>query len=101
MNRLTFHLLGLAHIKTTKENSACAYTQKIIKLADMIKSRGHKIYFYGVEGSSVNCDEFISVVDEDVLRKTYGDYDKSRNFFKHSPTDASYRTFNENAITTR
>lgn len=98
MNRLTFHLLGLAHIKTTKENSACAYTQKIIKLADMIKSRGHKIYFYGVEGSSVNCDEFISVVDEDVLRKTYGDYDKSRNFFKHSPTDASYKTFNENAI---
>ena len=37
-------------------------------------------------------------MDEDVLRKTYGDYDKSRNFFKHSPTDASYRTFNENAI---
>lgn len=98
MDKLTFHLLGLAHIKTTRENSSCAYTQKIIKLADMIKSYGHKIYFYGVEGSEVNCDEFITVVSEEVLRKTYGDYDKSRGFFKHDPSDEAYRTFNENAI---
>ena len=98
MPYLRFHLLGLAHLETKKSNSACAYTQKIIKLADMIKAHGHTVYFYGVEGSQLTCDEFVQVSTQDILRKAYGDYDRAKNFFQHNPTDIAHTTFNKNAI---
>lgn len=98
MPKLRFHLLGLAHVETNKNNTACAYTQKIVKLAKIIKNFGHTLYFYGVEGSEVECDEFIQVSSKDVLLQTYGDYDKAKDFFKHNPKDLAHLTFNENAI---
>ncbi|MFP4661460.1 MAG: glycosyltransferase [Halanaerobiales bacterium] len=98
MEKLRFHLLGLAHLETNKSNSACAYTQKIVKLAQMIKKYGHKIYFYGVEDSDVDCDEFIQVSTQEALQKTYSDYDRSKQFFKHNPEDYAHQTFNVNAI---
>ena len=99
MSKLRFHLLGLAHLETNRDNQACAYTQKIIKLAEMIKKYGHTLYFYGVEGSEVACDEMINVSDRDILEKTYGAYDRSTNFFRQDPYDFAHKTFNENAIT--
>lgn len=93
-----FHYLGLAHLETVRENSACAYTQKIIKLAKILKSYGHTVIFYGVEGSRVACDEFVPVSDRSVLRKTYGDYDRATAFFRHDPDDGAHREFNGNAI---
>lgn len=98
MAKLRFHYLGLAHLETHKRNSACAYTQKIIKLAKMIKQYGHTIYFYGVEGSEVECDKFIQVSTQEILKKTYGDYDRSTNFFQQHPTDLAHQHFNMNAI---
>lgn len=98
MPQLRFHLLGLAHLETNRNNSACAYTQKIIKLAKMIKKYGHQIYFYGVEGSDVECDEFIQVSTQKILKETYGDYDRATTLFKHDPQDNAHQTFNVNAI---
>ena len=98
MSKLRFHFLGLAHLETNKRNSSCAYTQKIIKLAKMIKEYGHTIYFYGVEGSEVECDKFIQVSTQEVLKSTYGDYDRSTNFFRHDPKDFAHQYFNHNAI---
>lgn len=95
---MRFHYLGLAHLETTRENSACAYTQKIIKLAKILKSYGHTVLFYGVEGSQVACDEFVPVSDRQILRETYGDYDKTTNFFRCNPGDKAHETFNRNAI---
>lgn len=98
LEKLRFHLLGLAHLETNRNNSSCAYTQKIIKLANMIKEYGHTIYFYGVEGSEVTCDEFIQVSTQDMLKQTYGEYDRTTNFFKHDPNDLAHLTFNFNTI---
>lgn len=98
MAALRFHLLSLAHLETHKKNSSCAYTQKIVKLAKMLKSLGHTVYFYGVEGSEVVCDHFIEVSTQEILRKTYGDYDRSTSFFLQNPNDLAHRTFNRNAI---
>ncbi|MFP4015562.1 MAG: hypothetical protein ACLFUI_00895, partial [Halanaerobiales bacterium] len=98
MDKLRFHLLGLAHLETKKSNSTCAYTQKIVKLAQMIKRYGHKVYFYGVEGSEVECDHFIEVSTQETLKQTYSDYDRSTQFFKHNPQDYAHQTFNVNAI---
>lgn len=51
-----------------------------------------------MRGSKINCDEFIQVLSEETLYKTYGDYDKSQSFFKHNPNDDAYKEFNKNAI---
>lgn len=64
----------------------------------MIKEYGHTLYFYGVEGSDVNCDKFIPVSTQKILHETYGDYDRSKNFFKHDPNDMAHREFNKNTI---
>lgn len=98
MPKLRFHLLGLAHLETNTHNSSCAYTQKIIKLAKMIKDYGHTVYFYGVEGSDVICDEFIQVSTQEILKHAYGDYDRSTNFFRHDPNDIAHQLFNHNTI---
>jgi len=93
-----FHLLGLAHVPTVADLSTCAYTQKVIKLARMLKSLGHEVIFYGVEGSRVECDEFVEVLSEAKRREVYGSYDWWRGFFKHSGSDDAYQAFNQNAI---
>lgn len=94
-----FHLLGLPHIPTNQvEGLACAYSQKVIKLAKMLKSLGHAVFFYGVEGSAVECDEFIQVSTKAVLRKAYGDYDWRTTTYKHNLNDIAYTTFHKNAI---
>jgi glycosyltransferase involved in cell wall biosynthesis len=95
---LRFHLLGMAHIPTRRKYSACAYSQKVVKLGTMLKSLGHAVYFYGTEGSEVACDEFIQVSTERDRFLTYGEYDWRSEFFKHDPTDHAHRVFNANAI---
>ena len=92
------HVLGLAHTKTTKEYSACAYTQKVFKMCAMMKKLGYTVYHYGAEGSNPDCTEHIDVVSNAVQRQTYGDYDWKKEMFKHNPADLAYRTFDENAI---
>jgi hypothetical protein len=92
------HVLGLAHTKTTKEYSACAYTQKVFKLCKMMKALGYDVYHYGAEGSNPDCTEHIDVVSDAIQLKTYGGYDWKKEMFKHDPTDLAYRTFDENAI---
>jgi len=97
-SQFRFHLLGLAHIPTHPDYSPCAYTQKIVKLARMLKNLGHEIIFYGGEGSEVVCDEFVQVVSGADRRACYGDYDWRNEFFRHDGRDAAHQTFNQNAI---
>lgn len=94
-----FHLLGLAHLATNKKEAiACAYSQKVLKLGHMLKSSGHKVFFYGVEESTVECDEFIRVLPKTVLKECYGDYDYKNGMYRFDPKDLAYTTFNTNAI---
>lgn len=53
MKKFTFHLVTLAHLPQSKEYLSCAFTQKNRKLAKMLCSLGHTVYFYGSEGSDV------------------------------------------------
>ncbi len=92
------HVLGLAHTKTTKEYSACAYTQKVLKMCQMMKNLGYEVYHYGAEGSNPDCTEHVDVLSTAVQRETYGDYDWKKEMFKHDPKDLAYTTFNQNAI---
>jgi glycosyltransferase involved in cell wall biosynthesis len=93
-----FHLLGLAHLPTQRRLSACAYTQKIIKLAAMLRALGHTVIFYGGEDSDPLGDEFVPVLTPAERRACYGDYDWRSEFFRHDGNDAAHQVFNRNAI---
>ena len=95
--RFRFLLLGLAHLPTHRDYSPCAYTQKVLKLARMLRSLGHEVIFYGGEGSEVECDEFVPVLSAADRRACYGDYDWRREFFRHDGDDPAHRAFNRNA----
>ena len=96
--KFTVHLLGLAHIPTRKEYSSCAYTQKLVKIVKMLKSLGHTVIFYGVEGSEVECDEFVQVSTKAVLEETYGNYDWTKEFYKRDWADWPHAVFNRHCI---
>ncbi len=93
-----FHLLGLAHLPTHRNYSACAYTQKVIKLSSMLKALGHHVVFYGGECSEIECDEFVQVLSTAERLACYGDYDWRREFFRHDGNDMAHRLFNRRAI---
>lgn len=96
-NSMRFHLIGLAHIPTSAEYQNCAYTQKVVKLARILKMLDHTVYFYGTEGSNVPCDRItISGLKSERLA-VYGDYDWRRQQFKQDPNDSVHRRFNARA----
>lgn len=53
MKKYRFHLVTLAHLPQSKEYMSCAFTQKNLKMAKMLTSLGHEVFFYGSEGSDV------------------------------------------------
>lgn len=95
---MRFHLLGLAHLPTTREYQSCAFTQKIHKLARMLTASGHHVTLYGAAGSDAPCAEFVEVVPQDVYHRVYGDYDWKREQFRYDTSDFAHVTFDRNAI---
>ena len=97
MKKYRFHLLSLVHLPQHTKYKSCAFTQKNLKLAKMLTSLGHTVYFYGSEGSNVEeyCDSenlhFIQTHTLSDIRKDYGEgdnrfeigYDWTNTDFKH------------------
>jgi len=95
------HVLGLAHLPTVAKDPcfACAYTMKINRFCEMMSNIGYDIYFYGVEGSKVQCKENIVVLSEDDRNRIYGPLDQfASKFFQHGKNDPAYTIFIKNAI---
>lgn len=67
---ITFHLLGTYNTPTNKkEGVGYAFCTKIMHISKALRSLGHKVIFYGAEGSEVECDEFVQVLAKDELPK--------------------------------
>jgi glycosyltransferase involved in cell wall biosynthesis len=92
------HMMGLAHLPTAYEYFCCAFTQKIVKMARMMKARGYPITFYGVEGSQVECDEMVTVLSQEDWQRIYGGHDWKVDFFQFNGTDEGYTKFNQAVI---
>lgn len=78
---MRFHLLGLVHLPQSTRYPQCAFTAKNLKLAKMLTSLGHEVFFYGSEGSDVeeycNSDKlhFIETHSLSDIRKDFGSGD--------------------------
>jgi glycosyltransferase involved in cell wall biosynthesis/SAM-dependent methyltransferase len=63
---LKLFILGLPHTQTldpaTSQQTTCAFTSKIWNLCRMLHRRGHEVIHLGVEGSTPECTEHVSVV---------------------------------------
>ncbi|MEK9767309.1 MAG: glycosyltransferase [Betaproteobacteria bacterium] len=80
---MRLHILGLPHTVSNKEYSHCAYTGKITRFPEMMKSRGYTVYHYGVEGADTHADKHI-----DVFSKSEWDSMRLHCLREHNP-DAS------------
>ena len=95
----TFHMLGVPHTISVPEYTSCAFTQKILKICKLLKSRGHRVIHYGHEDSRVVCDENVAILSKDDFEKAYGDHDwRTKSIPNYSLDDHVYRTFYANAI---
>jgi hypothetical protein len=94
---MRFHVLAVPHTITTKEYSACAFTQKVLKFCAMMMARGHTVLHYGHEKSVVECTEHITVTNDAILQKTYGRYDWKKEQFKSLNGDFASVHFNTSA----
>lgn len=89
--RLRFHMLGYVHLPCSREYMACAFSMKNYKLAEMLLSLGHEVFYYGAEGSTVPCTEFIQTHSLKDICQTWGDgdnqfdigYDWTTTQFRH------------------
>lgn len=73
--KFRFHVISLPHTQTTKEYIACAYTMKVVKFCQMMKSLGHEVYLYASEENEAPCDELITIVTKKEQQKWFGEYD--------------------------
>jgi glycosyltransferase involved in cell wall biosynthesis len=97
---MVFHCLSVPYSPTRKDISLCAFVQKVYKFCEEMTKRGHTVYHYGHEDSSVNCTEHINVINNDILKQSYGNINdwKNKGFDQNVNTKA-VNIFNDNCIT--
>jgi glycosyltransferase involved in cell wall biosynthesis len=96
---MVFHCLSVPYSPTNKNVSLCAFVQKVYKFCDEMTKRGHTVYHYGHEDSIVNCTEHINVINNDILKRSYGNLNdwKTKGFNQNVNTEA-IKIFNDNCI---
>lgn len=97
---MTFHVISLPHVQTTKAYSSCAYVTKVRRFCNMMKSLGHTVYLYAGEENEAECDELIKVATKADQQKWFGDNDFHKNFFNitWNPEDEHWQVMNQRAI---
>ncbi len=82
MEKFRFHVVGLPHTVVSREFSPCAYTGKVLRFCDMMKSLGHEVFLYaGGDTTEAKCDEFISCISLAEQDKYFGATDWHKDMF--------------------
>lgn len=93
---MIFHVVSLPHTNTTSDFVVCAYTEKVRKFCNMMKSLGHTVYLYGGTVTEAQCDELITCISEEDRLAMVGDH-----HYVDTPLDyhsAPWVQFNDFAI---
>jgi len=98
MAKYRYHALALPHTVTSRDYTACAYTQKVLKFCQMMTAAGHEVIHYGHEDSETSATEHVTVVTNQDLQQAYGSYDWRSQFFRYGLDDHAHRTFHANSI---
>lgn len=93
---MRFHVISLPHTQTTKEFINCAYTEKVRRFCNMMKSLGHTVYLYAGEQNEAEVDELITCISEqERIDSLNGGHFTAASFDNTLP---HWQTFNRNAI---
>ncbi len=99
--QMTFHVVSLPHTQTTLEYEACAYTSKVRKFCNMMKSLGHTVYLYASEENEADVDELVTIALKKDQQKWFGDNNFKQNFFNLTwdAKDEHWQVTNKRSIT--
>ena len=93
---MRFHVVSLPHTQTTKQFVNCAYTEKVRRFCNMMKSLGHEVYLYAGDQNEAEVTELIScITEEQRLKSLNGQHFTSGSF---DYTKQHWVSFNKNAI---
>lgn len=97
---MRFHIPSIPHTITSKEHSACAFTQNIVNFCAMMSRRGHEIIHYGHRNSVVECAELVPVVEPETYDMLYGNVHDIRNnqYVTHGDDHPMYSLISGNTI---
>ena len=59
---IRLHLLGIPYSITSNEYSNCAFTGKVLRFSQMMRSRGFEVYHYGIETSVSNATKQFDIL---------------------------------------
>lgn len=66
---MRFHVINLPHTQTTKDFINCAYTEKVRRFCNMMKSLDHTVYLYAGDQNEAEVDELITcITEEDIVK---------------------------------
>ncbi len=71
--KFTFHYIGNVHLPVSLVYNACAFTQKIHKLCEMLVKQGHTVILYGAETSDAPCTELVVTHSVEKIKAAFGD----------------------------
>lgn len=70
---MRLHVVSLPHTQTTRDFSACAYTEKVRKFCNMMTARGHSVHLYAGEKNEAQCAELLTCISESDRKAAVGD----------------------------
>lgn len=95
---MVFHVVALPHTQTTRAYVHCAYTEKVRKFCNMMKSRGHKVYLYASEENEAACDELITCITKAEQKALIGIDSPTDNLkAKFDPSEIYWQLMNSRA----
>lgn len=97
---MRLHVLSIPHTVTHPDWSHCAFTQKVRRLAPMLRPFGHHVTHYGVAGAVSGADEDVVLMDQDEHQTLLGHpYEHGSSFYGNDAQDGSdlYRQWNQYA----
>ena len=93
-----FPVVGIPTTASNYTYTSCAFTQGIIHFCKMMKRLGYTVFHYGHSDSIVDCDQHITISNNEDLKRWYGnDYVEKQTWkqtgFSYDQNDECHKEF--------